>query len=178
MITGRTSISGLATILSAAALAALALSGCQSQAVKSEPASSTSTQSSPATTTMTTASATSPSSATTTASAAAPAGDKVGAADLPAIVSDRTFRGADEGETYTEYYAPDGSLRGKSASQNYTGSWKVVGEQLCFTYTYPDKTDTETDCYAVFKNGDVVTWVDEDGQLVEGDIIEGNADGL
>lgn len=159
-------ITGRASILSAAALAVLVLPGCQSQAVKTEPASSISTPSSAVT------------PAVTTTAPAKPAGDKVAPADLPAIVSDRTFRGADEGEAYTEYYAPDGSLRGKSATRTYTGNWKVVGEQLCFTYTYPDDPDTETDCYAVFTNGDVVTWVDGDGQLVEAEMVEGNADGL
>ena len=108
--------------------------------------------------------------------AADPAGQKVGPADLSAIVSDRTFRGADGTETYAEYYAPDGSLRGKSGAEVYSGSWAVVGEQLCFTYTQPGDTDTE--CYAVFKDGDVLTWVDKDGKLVEATYVEGNPDQL
>lgn len=178
-------ITGRITVLSAAALAVLALSGCESRETKTEPASSTSaasatstatTSSAAPTTSAATTSATASTSATATSPAAAPAGDKVGPADLPAIVSNRTFRGVTEGESYTEFYAPDGSLRGKSGAETYTGNWAVVGEQLCFNYVYTGDTDTE--CYAVFKNGDVITWVDDDGQIVEADYVEGNADGL
>lgn len=100
----------------------------------------------------------------------------MGPADLPAVVSDRTFRGADGTETYSEYYAPDGSLRGKAGTETYSGSWAVVGEQLCFTYAQAG--DAGTECYAVFKDGDVLTWVDQDGKLVEATYVEGNPDQL
>ena len=96
-------------------------------------------------------------------------------ADLPGVVSNRTFRGVDGQSQYSEYYAPDGTLRGKSGTETYSGSWKVVGEQLCFNY--PGNAN-ETDCYAVFKNGDVITWVDANGELVEATYVEGNPDGL
>ena len=151
-----------------AALAALAVSGCQSGA-------GTESSSSPA---ATTSAAVATTGATT--AAAKPAGDKVGAADLPAIVADRTYRGVDEGKAYAEYYAPDGSLRGKSGADPYTGSWQVVGEELCFSYpaTDPRQGSGETDCYAVFTNGDAVNWVDRNGEVVEATYVEGNPDGL
>lgn len=180
-------ITGRIPVVSAAALAVLALSGCESRDTKAEPASSTSSMSATSTTAATSSapatsapatsatSSVSTSSATTSA-AAAPAGDKVGPADLPAIVSNRTFRGVEEGESYSEFYAPDGSLRGKSGAKAYTGNWKVVGEQLCFSYA--DTGDTDTECYTVFKNGDVISWVDENGTIVEAEYVEGNADGL
>ena len=118
-------------------------------------------------------------STTTTAatSVAPPAGDKVTAADLPAIVSDRTFRGDDGGAPDAEYYAPDGSLRGKSAGEAYAGSWKVVGEQLCFTYP-GEGTSSETQCYTVYKDGDAVTWVGSDGKVVAATFVQGNPDNL
>ena len=153
-------------VLPAALLVALALAGCGAQETKAPPTSSASSAA---------ATTTSPSSPTTT-SAAKPTGDKVGAADLPAIVSDRTFRGNQEGEPYSEYYAADGTLRGTSGGEAYVGSWKVVGEELCFTY--PDAGTSETECYAVFKDGDALTWVTSDGRIVEATYAEGNPDNL
>lgn len=177
-------ITGRSVVVSVAVLSVLGLSACASKDTKSEPASSTqssaaSATTNPAGTTTSAPAATTSGAATTTSPAAKPAGDKVASADLPAIVSDRTFSGDDEGKSYSEYYAPDGTLRGKSGTETYSGSWKVVGEQLCFTYPNKgDKTDSETDCYAVFKNGDAISWVDEDGKLVEATFAEGNPNGL
>ncbi len=166
------------SVVCAAALTVLTLSACQS-GTKTEQASSTTTQSAsstaPATTSAATTSTTTTSTTATTSAAAKPAGDQVAPTDLPGVVSDRTFRGNDGQSQYSEYYAPDGTLRGKSGTETYSGSWKVVGEQLCFNY--PGKTN-ETDCYAVFKNGDVITWVDANGELVEATYAEGNPDGL
>ena len=91
-------------------------------------------------------------------------------------MSDRTFRGEDEGEPYSEYYAADGTLRGTSGGQPYSGSWNVVGEELCFSY--PDDGASDTECYAVFRNGDALTWVRSDGRIVEATYVEGNPDNL
>jgi len=155
-----------APVLSAVVLAGLALSGCASKDVQKEAA----TTSASSTTSATSSSATE----TTSATAAKPAGDKVAAPDLTAVVTDRTYRGDYQGKPYVEYYAPDGSMRGKLADEAYTGSWKVVGEQLCFTYP----KDNQTDCYDVFKNGEAFTWVGADGKVVETTFVEGNPDQL
>jgi uncharacterized lipoprotein NlpE involved in copper resistance len=161
-----------ANIVSAILLTALALSGCASRETPTQPAPATSTAATvaPATTSAT-------SSAAASATTAKPAGEKVGAAELPTIVSNRTFRGKDDaGEPYSEYYATDGTLRGTSGGEAYAGSWKVVGEQLCFTY--PEAGTSETECYAVFKDGDVLTWVTSDGEVVAATYAEGNPDNL
>ena len=146
-------------IVSVVLLSAVALSGCGAKDTKTAATSSASA------------------AATTATSAVKPAGDKVAAADLPAVVSDRTYRGDDQGKPYAEYYAPDGSLRGKNAGEAYAGSWKVVGEQLCFTYPKEGST-SEVDCYSVFKSGDVITWVGSDGKVVAATYVEGNPDKL
>ncbi len=158
---------------SAALLAVLAFAGCGSREATMESSATASTESSAATSAPPAPTQT---PVTTSTSAAQPAGQKVGPADLPAIVSDRTFRGADGTETYSEYYAPDGSVRGKSGTEVYSGSWAVVGEQLCFTYAQTGESATE--CYTVFRDGDVLTWVDENGELVETTYVEGNPDQL
>ena len=51
-----------------------------------------------------------------------------------------------------------------------------MGEQLCFTYPKPE--GNEVDCYAVFKDGDVLSWVDSDGKVVEATYVQGNPDKL
>jgi uncharacterized protein YceK len=162
IITGRST-----SVVPAIFLAVLALSGCGSRETQTQPAPSST--SAAATSEMT--------SATTSATSAKPAGEKVGAADLPGTVSNRTFRGKDDaGQPYSEYYGADGTLRGTSGGEAYSGSWEVVGEQLCFTY--PDGGTSETECYAVFKDGDVLTWLTTDGQIVEATFVEGNPDNL
>lgn len=164
-----------ASVVPAVLLTVLALSGCGARETQSSPVSAA-TSAAATTSAMTTTTATT-APATTATTATTPAGQKVGAAELPAIVSDRTFRGKDDaGESYSEYYAADGTLRGSSGGEAYSGSWKVVGEQLCFTY--PDGGTSETECYAVFKNGDAVTWLTSDGRIVEATYAEGNPDNL
>lgn len=157
MITGRR----VTSLVSASLLTALALSGCGTREAQPESTPS------------------SASSATTTPTPAAtnPAGQKIAPADLPAVVANRTYRGEFDGEPYAEYYAADGTLRGKQGTETYTGSWKVVGEQLCFSYPKP-AADAEVDCYDVLQNGDAVTWVDSDGAVVATVFVEGNPDNL
>ena len=155
-----------APVVPAILLAVLALSGCGAKDAQKE-----------ATASSTMSSVLSSVSATTSAPAVKPAGDKVAAADLPAVVANRTYRGESDGKPYAEYYAPDGSVRAKSGSEPYTGSWKVVGEELCFTYP-KQGSESEVDCYSVFKDGDALTWIGADGAVVKTTYVEGNPDNL
>lgn len=116
-------------------------------------------------------------SAATSAAPAKPAGARVSAADLPAVVSDRTHRGQSEGKPYSEYYVPDGTVRGKTADETYKGTWKVVGDELCFTYP-EDGVLPRAECYAVFNNGDAIEWLSVDGTIVQTTYVQGNPDGL
>jgi hypothetical protein len=100
----------------------------------------------------------------------------VAAADLPVIVADRTYSGEFDGQPYAEYYGVDGTLRGKNGEQRYSGTWAVVGDQLCFTY--PDSGGSAPACSSVLKNGDVITWTDSDGRALEVNSVEGNPEGL
>jgi hypothetical protein len=45
-------------------------------------------------------------------------------------------------------------------------------------FTYPEAGTSETECYAVFKDGDVLTWVTSDGEVVAATYAEGNPDNL
>ena len=159
----------VAGVAPAVVLPALLLSSCGSRDATMQATSSAMSSAASSASSMVSSAASAAASA-----AATPRGAKVATTDLPAIVADRTFRGNSEGKPYAEYYAPDGTLRGKAGDEAYTGTWKVTGEQLCFTYP----KNNETDCYAVFKDGDAVTWVDTNGQLVEATYVQGNPDKL
>lgn len=152
-----------APILSAVVLAVVALSGCGAKDTAKEATSSAPSSAAAMTTTST--------------PATKPAGDKVAPADLAAIVANRTHRGEADGKPYAEYYTTDGAVRGKTGGETYAGSWKVVGEQLCFTYPEPGKAE-EVDCYSVFTNGDTVTWTGADGGVTQTVSVDGNPDNL
>ncbi len=161
-----------AAIVSAVLLAGLALSGCaagENKAKETSSSAAATTPSAPATT--------SGISATTSAPAAKPAGTKVAAADLSAVVSDRTHRGLSEGKPYAEYYAADGTVRGKTGEETYTGTWKVAGDELCFTYPEPGVEPT-AQCFTVFSKGDAIEWLSSDGTIVETTFVQGNPDNL
>lgn len=106
-----------------------------------------------------------------------PPGERVPPADLPAVVADRTYRGDFDGQSFAEYYLPDGTLHGQAGDRTYIGSWEVVGEQLCFTYPR-EGADSEVDCYSVFKDGDTLSWMGDDGTVLQPAYVEGNPDNL
>ena len=66
---------------------------------------------------------------------------------------------------YTEFYAADGVIKGK----DYTGTWTVEADKMCFAYG----TDPAT-CYGVKLAGDQVTWVGATGDEGTGTIQPGN----
>jgi hypothetical protein len=56
-----------------------------------------------------------------------------------------------DGAAYTEFYAPDGVIKGA----DYTGTWTLDGDKMCFAY------GEAPTCYAVSIKGDQVTWLDD-----------------
>jgi hypothetical protein len=100
----------------------------------------------------------------------------VAAADLPVIVTNRTYTTQVDGLPDVEFYNRDGTLRGKNGDYFYRGTWAVVGDKLCFTY--PDSGSTEPMCFSVTKNGDVITWTGADGNSFVVNSVEGNTEGL
>ncbi len=70
---------------------------------------------------------------------------------------------------YTEYYAPDGTVK----SHGQSGTWKIEGDTVCFTFSGND-----AGCWHVGKNGDMLQWF-QDGELLgSGKVEEGNPEGL
>ena len=100
--------------------------------------------------------------ATGSAAIAASTGEEIRAA-----VSDATISGnMDSSGAYAEFYQADGTIKGK----DYTGSWTIEGNAMCFVYQ-----GTPKDCYEVEVNGDQVRWLKEGKSLGTGTIVKGNA---
>lgn len=110
---------------------------------------------------------------------ATPSGTPVASADLKALVSDRTFSGVYEGTPYTEYYAPDGTISGQEqGGDDYTASWELSGDTLCFTYP-EDDPDSGPDCYTAQEDGSNVYWFNPDGSFSDATTyVEGNPNNL
>jgi opacity protein-like surface antigen len=94
--------------------------------------------------------------------------DHMGGGDLGAAVSGKTVQGSMRGSgNYTEYYAPDGTLKGN----NYSGKWRIDNnDHLCVTYD-PDPSES---CWHGRIEGNNVTWLkdgneDGTGVLSDGD---------
>jgi hypothetical protein len=89
---------------------------------------------------------------------------------IHAAISDSTVQGnMDASGPYAEYYAPDGTIKGK----DYTGQWSVEGDAMCFAYEGTPKT-----CWNVELNGDQVRWIKNGASQGTGTIVKGNANGF
>jgi hypothetical protein len=96
---------------------------------------------------------------------AAATGDQIRAA-----ISDSTVQGnMDASGPYAEYYAADGTIKGK----DYTGQWSIEDDAMCFAYQ-----DTPKDCWAVEIDGDQVRWLKNGASQGTGTILKGNANGF
>ncbi len=66
---------------------------------------------------------------------------------------------------FTEYYAPDGAIRGP----DYSGEWSISGNRMCFGYD-----GNPASCWAVRVTGRSVVWVGAGGDEGTGTILPGN----
>ena len=71
--------------------------------------------------------------------------------------------------TYAEFYAPDGVIKGA----DYTGTWAVEGDRMCFDYG-----DDPATCWNVRIAGSSVTWVTGATEEGTGTILPGNPNGF
>jgi hypothetical protein len=84
---------------------------------------------------------------------------------IRAAVSGNTVQGSMSASgAYTEFYAADGTIKGA----DYSGTWTVEGDTMCFTY------DAAPDCWNVRIDGDQVTWVQNGVDGGTGTIVAGN----
>ncbi|MDA1071450.1 MAG: hypothetical protein O2825_08630 [Proteobacteria bacterium] len=90
--------------------------------------------------------------------------------ELHTLLSGNTVSGTmTEFGPYTEYYAPDGTIR----SAYHEGTWKIEGDTACLTFDGND-----AGCWNVGQDGDMLQWF-RDGELLGNGIVEkGNPNGL
>jgi len=70
----------------------------------------------------------------------APVGGPLTGAEITELESGNTVKGP----KFSEYYAPDGSLRGREIEdkdEEYEGRWHVEGDQLCVAFPSHDFTN-------------------------------------
>jgi len=90
--------------------------------------------------------------------------------EIRAAISDSTVQGnMDSSGPYAEYYAADGTIKGK----DYTGQWSVEGDAMCFAYQ-----DTPKECWNVEINGNQLRWLKNGASQGTGTIVKGNANGF
>lgn len=100
---------------------------------------------------------------------AAVAQDLASADAIRAAIIGNTVRGSMVASGgFTEYYAPDGSIRGP----DYAGQWSIRGSQMCFGYD-----GNPASCWGVRVNGRQVVWVGSGGDEGTGTILPGNPNG-
>jgi hypothetical protein len=85
---------------------------------------------------------------------------------IKAAVSGNTVSGAmtDTGG-YTEYYAPDGTIRGKS----YAGTWSIETDKMCFQYDKDNKS-----CWQALIWQGKISWVRDGAVVGDGAVMPGN----
>jgi len=115
------------------------------------------------------------------------------ASEIKARIIGNTISGVDDGETYMEYYSPNGTILGTDSSGKYTGNWRIDGDQLCTLF--PDDDDSDDDnstdnsaganktnnaggakswsCSNIGLIGDKVIWND-DGDLSDAKLLPGH----
>jgi hypothetical protein len=88
---------------------------------------------------------------------------------IRAAIAGNTVQGsmADAG-AYTEFYDVDGTIRGA----DYTGTWSIADNQMCFDY------GGGADCWTARIEGDSVTWVRDGKDDGTGTIVAGNPNGF
>jgi hypothetical protein len=85
---------------------------------------------------------------------------------IRAAISGNTVQGSmTSSGGYTEFYAADGAIKG----EDYSGTWAVEGDKMCFTYG----TDPAT-CWNVGIAGDAITWLNGGAEEGIGVLLPGN----
>lgn len=91
-------------------------------------------------------------------------------AKIKSAMSGNTVQGSMQASgAYTEFYAGDGTIKGA----DYTGSWSISGDQMCFVYN-----DDPALCWGVRIDGRQITWVGANGDEGTGNLLGGNPNGF
>ena len=102
---------------------------------------------------------------------AAKADEALKASDISAAVSDHSYQGSmsKPGSVFSEYYAPDGSIR----AEGYSGQWRAEDGAMCFQYG-----DGPERCFGVTIDGPSMVMYKEGEIDGNGMLIPGNPSGF
>jgi hypothetical protein len=67
-----------------------------------------------------------------------------------------TINGVENGQSYSQYLNPNGTITGHSASGDYTGRWRIQENEICFL----EEESTKWDCNEVKLRGNQIIWDD------------------
>ncbi len=100
-------------------------------------------------------------------------------------IAGNTISGTEDGKPYTEYFLPDGSLRGVGPEGPYSGEWRINGRELC-ERSFAQRDDeaapnegspSDWECMGVEITGSGFAWV-VDGERYEARRLPGNPNKL
>jgi hypothetical protein len=105
-----------------------------------------------------------------------------GEAALRTLFTEQTFYGhTREGSAWTEYYRADGKSAYREGDCVTPGEWRVSENGACFAY--PTFESGEIACYRLFRDGDQIDFVPDEGGDSDADFLTesikpGNAEQL
>lgn len=97
--------------------------------------------------------------------------------EIRSVFSGNTVSGEEKGETYVEYFAPDGRISGVNHEGLYNGHWQISKNRICVSYEEDDGKSSAWDCSHVGLNGSRLSW-SQDGETSYSTIAAGNPRGL
>ena len=71
---------------------------------------------------------------------------------------------------WSEYYQPDGAIRGRSDDGPYQGKWTVSGSEMCFVYV----NSGDVGCWTISVEGNEITYHKEGEHDMTGTLVNGN----
>ena len=98
-------------------------------------------------------------------------------AQIRQAIIGNTVSGTEDGKPYTEYFLPDGHLRGMGPDGPYAGEWRISGRNFC-ERSFDDGSYGGWECMGVEIVGSRFAWIDEDGKRYEARRVAGNPNNL
>lgn len=71
-----------------------------------------------------------------------------------------TVSGVEQGESYVEFYFPDGRIGGEGREGAYSGHWQIVRGRMCLSYDVAGGKATPWDCARVGLEGSRIVWAE------------------
>ncbi len=94
--------------------------------------------------------------------------------EILAQIIGNTASGASTKHGWSEYYHPDGAIRGRSDDGPYQGKWALSGSEMCFVYV--DSGDVG--CWTISVEGNEIAYHKKGKHSTTGTLVKGNPKNL